>query len=479
LNFWKQKPLTAVLGLSLDGDRLDGVVLRRQDGTLQPAQSFTAALTLDLLTGDPELVGREILNQLEAAGIRERQCVVALPIQWVITAHATIPDLPEADIPSFLQIEAERGFPCDISTLRLVTSRFSTPAGTAHATFMGVPVSHLERLEQVLHAAHLRPLSFSIGTLSLPIEMADCSDGALLLVPSGHHMILQVNCGAGVAALRTLDCMTRTSAGRITVQDEVVARETRITLGQLPPECRAVIKRAQVFGADGFAQEISAAVQASLGALGLQVNVSTHYPAEGRSFQLPSGTAISIPCSLAARYLMEGSSPLEFLLPRIPAWKRILARYASGRLQTALSVTAALIAIVAIAFGVQGLVLAHLTMKWSGMSTKVGELQEIQQHIQQYRPWFDDSFKMLAILRQLSLVFPEDGDVTLRSMEIRDSNTVSCSGTARDHAALLQTLTRLCSASEVHDLKVEQIRGRAPLQFTFGFCYGAEAPHEN
>ena len=56
---------------------------------------------------------------------------------------------------------------------------------------------------------------------------------------------------------------------------------------------------------------------------------------------------------------------------------------------------------------------------------------------------------------------------------------MSCSGTARDNPALLQTLTRLRAVSGVHNLRVEQIRGKTPLQFTFSFQYGQETSREN
>ncbi len=72
---------------------------------------FSVSLSLDPLTNDPELVGREIRNHLDAVGIRERHCVVGLPLKWALTTHLEVPELPEADVASFLQIEAERGFP--------------------------------------------------------------------------------------------------------------------------------------------------------------------------------------------------------------------------------------------------------------------------------------------------------------------------------------------------------------------------------
>ena len=86
INFSRRKKLTGLLGLSLDGSRLDGVVLRRTNGSLQLQQSFSATLSLDPLTAAPELVGREIRNHLDAAGVRERRCVVGVPLKWTLTA---------------------------------------------------------------------------------------------------------------------------------------------------------------------------------------------------------------------------------------------------------------------------------------------------------------------------------------------------------------------------------------------------------
>src|SRR5262245_59086816 len=91
INFLQRKNPSSLLGLALDGSRLEGVVLRRHNGSLQVNQRFSAALSLDPLTNDAELVGREILNQLQAAGVRERRCVVAVPLKWALAAHTKIP----------------------------------------------------------------------------------------------------------------------------------------------------------------------------------------------------------------------------------------------------------------------------------------------------------------------------------------------------------------------------------------------------
>ena len=123
-------------------------------------------------------------------------------------------------------------------------------------------------------------------------------------------------------------------------------------------------------------------------------------------------------------------------------------------------------------FFIQQIQLWRLRSQWSAMEVKVAELQGVQDRIRQFQPWYDGTFRDLAILRQLSVAFPEDGIVTAKSIEIQNNNTVSCSGTAQNNAALLATLGRLSGAEGVSNLKVDLIHGKTPMQFTFDFQYG-------
>ena len=113
------------------------------------------------------------------------------------------------------------------------------------------------------------------------------------------------------------------------------------------------------------------------------------------------------------------------------------------------------------------------------MSAKVTELDGLQQNIRQFRPWFDDSFISLSIMRQLTLAFPEDGVVTAKTIEIHDDNVVTCTGTAQSQAALLKTIGQLRAMNGVTKLKLEPIRGKAPMQFTFDFHFANGGSHEN
>ncbi|HKW29949.1 MAG TPA: hypothetical protein VJT54_11470 [Verrucomicrobiae bacterium] len=478
INFGKRRRLTSVLGLTLDGSRLEGVVLRRTNGSLQLRQTFCVALSLDPLTAAPELVGREIRNHLDAAGVRERHCVVGVPLKWALTAHTELPPLPEVDAASLLQLEAERGFPSDITTLRLADSRCPLAANKRHVTLAGIPNAQLAALEQVLVAAKLRPVSFSLGLTALQPPGREAAKGVLALAIGESQVGLQITCG-GVAALRALEGAIVDEAGRRELHTGLVAREARITLGQLPAELRDAVKHIRIFGPRELAQQLADEMELRFEPMGLKVELVSAYAPDEFGAQLPPEASVSTAFSLAARLLMGEPPVFEFLPPKPSALQQLVARYSSGRLRSAGAVAAGVVVLVGGLFLFQQVQLIVLRSQWSAMSARVQELDGLQQEIRQYRPWFDDSFRSLTILRQLTLAFPEDGSVTAKAVEIRNGNTVTCSGTAQDNGALLRTLNQLRTADGVTDVKLQQIRGKSPMQFSFDLHYGNGGGSEN
>jgi hypothetical protein len=479
INFRKRKRRLSVLGLTLDGSRLNGVVLRRVNGSLQMQQNFSITLTLNPLTAAPELVGREIRNQLDSAGVRERQCVFGVPQKWILTTHTELPPLPAGDAANLLQMEAERGFSTDVTSLRLGNSRCALAGDKKYVLFAGISSMHVTALERVLVAAKLKPVSFALGLAALQPPAAENSNGALALAIGESTVSLQITCGGGIAALRALEGAVENPSGQPVLQPNLVARETRITLGQLPVELRDQVKRIRIFGPRAIAQQIADEMELRFEPAGLHVELVANYKPDEFSAQLPLDAPVSEAFSLAARLLMEQPPAFDFLPPKPTLIEQFAAKYTSGRLRTVGAIAAGIMVLVGALFFIQQIQLWRLRSQWTAMSAKVGQLQTVQDQIRQYRPWFDDSFRDLAILRQLTLAFPEDGIVTAKTISIQNDDTVTCSGNAHDNAALLATLAKLRAADGVSDLKVDLIHGKSPMQFTFDFQYGNGGANEN
>jgi Tfp pilus assembly protein PilN len=472
INFRKSKRLTTLLGLTLDGSRLEGAVLRRTNGSLQLLQSFSATLTLDPLTAAPELVAREIRNQLDAAGVRVRDCIVGVPLKWALTGQTELPQLAAADAASLLQIEAEKSFPCDVATLRMADSRCALPGGRQYVTIAGISNSQLATLEQVLTAAKLKLAGITLGLSALQPPGVENSNGVLALVVGESHVGLQITAGGGIAALRALEGAIENEGSRRSLNAGLVSRETRVTLGQLPAELRATVKRIRIFGPRELAQPLADEMELRFEPGGLRVEVVSAYAPGEFGVQLPLDASLSAAFSLAARRLAGQAAPFEFLLPKPTLLQQFSAKYASGKLKTVGAIAAGVLVILGGLFMYQQVQLMLLNSQWKKMEAKVTELDRLEQNIQQFHPWFDDSFISLSILRQLTLAFPEDGVVTAKTIEIHDGDVVTCTGIAQSQAALLRTLGQLRGMDGVTQIKVESIRGKAPMQFTFDFHFG-------
>src|SRR5687768_14136756 len=229
----KRLPSTA-LGLALDGNRLSGAVIRRSNGSLRVQKTFSATLTLNPLNGDPALVGREIHNHLQQAGIKERNCVFCVPLSWAISMQTKVPPIPDADLQSFLDIEAERSFPYAPETLSIGNSVCAGAGeGEKHATLVAVPKNHLLQLERAIRAAQLRPLSFTLGITALHGPERESPQGVLTLAVGENSLDLQMTIDGGVASLRSLDSAIEVEGAQKFIDAEALVREIRVTLGQL------------------------------------------------------------------------------------------------------------------------------------------------------------------------------------------------------------------------------------------------------
>ncbi|HAM70692.1 MAG TPA: hypothetical protein DCM86_03520 [Verrucomicrobiales bacterium] len=465
----------SILGLCLDGDRLDGVVLRRTNGSAEPGAEVSVDLSLKPLSHDPELAGREIRERLDAAEIRERRCAVSLPLGWALCHSFRMPALPEEDVPGFLQLEAERGFSTDPSTLILSSHRLPLPGTTdQHVVQVGFPLEHLQRMESVLRAARLTPVCFSLSLPALQAaEGASASGPGVAAIEVIENRIgLLVTAAGGLVALRTLDAAIEDEGAERRINAAVVLRELRITLGQLSPELRTGVTLLRIYGTGGLADRLADELRPRVDSLGLQVERIARVVPGQLPLGLPPGARLTGPLALATRYLSGAPGLMDFLPPRVSPWQRITGRYSARKLVYAGGALAFLLLLTGGAFLVQQVQLSRLRGEWASMAPRVRELEILQQEIKQFRPWFDESFRSLTLLKRLTESFPEEGSVTAKSVEIRDASTVTCTGTARDSQALYKVLDQLRAASEITDVQVDTVRGKSPLQFSFNFHFG-------
>jgi hypothetical protein len=454
----QKQNLSSLLGITFEGGRMHVAQVRRVGDSFEVQRAFSAALSGSPVTSDPQTLGLEIRQVLLQQNIKENKCVVALPVQWMLSLATKIPDLSEADIPDFLNLEAERNFAYDPESLFASSSRCRFPSGEQYANIAGIQRDHILNLQSVLRAARLKPLSFTIGIAALQQMFIPPSAPVLILSLGQKELEVGITCGEGLYAMRSIE-----NADGAEVQSfdaDAVGRELRVTLGQIPPDIRARLVTARVFGSPDSAAKLRTDLAPRLRAMGIGAEP---FNLTGDPAAAPNAVAV------AAGYLLGKKSEFELLPPKISAWKEFAGKNSSRKLAWAASIAGILLLLVVTAFLVQGWQLSNLQNRWSVISPRVTELEDMQQQIKKFRPWFDNTFRSMTIFRKLTEAFPVDGVVTAKTLEIRNQSQVTCSGVARDNQVLFKMLDQLRSTKEVADVKMDQIHGKSPLQFSFNF----------
>lgn len=455
-----KKRLQSVLGLRLADGQLRACHSTRTKGATEVVKTASAALTLDLLHPEAELVGREIKNHLDAAGIREHHCVVAVPTAWIMSQHTVVPDLSPEDAASFLQMEAEKGFPCDPAQLQIAQS-FQRSGTTAYVTQLAVRKEQIDQLLNVLKAAGLKPVGLTLGLATLRGVVPKAGQGRITVAVEPKGATLLVAAGGGITAIRNCEAAIDTEAGESVVNGATVARELRITFEQIPADLRSDLKNLNLCGDETMSRQLAEKLADWADTEGLTIT-------RGGAGDKPIADQIAE--SVAANALESDGPALEFLPPRPSQFALLMARYNSKRLATVgFAVGGA--AVVALGlFAWQEYERWSLRSQWDAIAVDVKALDAVQARIDEFRPWYDESFRNLTILSRITTCFPDSGTLTAHSVEIHGVNniSVSISGSARDRATILHTQELLGKVKEVQGVKLEQIRG-TPIQFTLTF----------
>ncbi len=478
MTFWfKSKRAGSVLGLALEGGRLEAVVLKRVNGTLQVRQSVSASLALSPLTDDPELVGREIRNALDTAGIRERRCAVCLPTSWLLTLQTKVPELSEADRAGFLQLEGERGFHSGPEALFIVHSLFQADAKEQCATLMAVPRNNLNTLERVLRAAKLKPVTFGLGISALQPAGGD-TQRVLTLLVRNSAIDLQVSGGGGIVALRSLDGAIEVAGAQKRIASELIAREIRITLGQLPGALAEGPGKIRIVGQGEMTRQFVHEISPRLTAMGLAVETSEKASDAAFDKALPSDLTASAALALAAAWVRGADTTPEFLPPKVQPWQLWMSKGLSTRKLIWIGEAAgAVVACVLLAFGIQQWQLSGLRGKWAKMQPQVTELTALQDQIKEFRDYYDAASREVNIWATLAQLFPRDSSVSLKTLEVRDQNNVTCTGVAQDNDAFVKVFGKISDATNQISNVHPETQGQKPMKFTLSFQWIGGTAH--
>ncbi|MCX7014871.1 MAG: hypothetical protein NTW86_20360 [Candidatus Sumerlaeota bacterium] len=446
----KSKPVSRLLGLAFEDQGFAAAFMRRTETRLTVERFARLHMSLDPTSDDPDLVGREIRHLLAGAGMRERRCLVCVPLKWIMSARVETPELSEEDLQSFLEIRAEREFSFPLDDLALGVSRFATRDGGRGAMLAAVPLARIQALRTALRAAGLKPLSITLGVAALARRPSGSSDCRAVVVGDERGADLAVACGGGVAALRRMEEKRTDAAPGGGMDVRAIGRQVRITLGNLPGTLGDDLREVEAFGARQVAEPLAAEIEAALRRAGSAARAVLGGVETELNLNGTKEAAGAMPLLAAMAACLKGL-PLEF--------EFLAAKRKKGPTQEAQRVKRttirAAIAAAAVAAALVGAVLyqkwelASLESEWVGLEPQVAQVETIQARIRGVRPWFDETLPNLDVLRALAMAFPERGTVWATSVRIKDGAEVTVSGRVQSREDLFAMCDRLKASGDL------------------------------
>ena len=459
----RNKKSDAILAIGLE-EHLAGAAVVEQSGgarVLGAAASFS--MSLNLLKDAPDLVGSELRQHLDAAHIHVKRCILCVPARWLLCAQVPIPELPEQDIPGYIELQAERQFPLAGDEIVYAASQYQTPDGVRGATLLALPLNRLQKLQALARAARLEVIGVTSPVAALARWNRPAESAVLLAEP--ERVELAITGFGGLVNLRALGGAPHDPMDAGGIEFNGLGRELRISMKRLPKSLSAAIGSIEVYGEETLVPELVAAVRDALGGAEVTVRTGTaDIPHRDRETGRTANPALVAAADL---YLRGAGIQPNFLPPRPGRFEELVRTALKRRTTSLVAGAAGLLLLASAAFAIQARTLHVLEAEMEALGPRAESAGALQDQIRTYRDWFDAGAPTLDIASGLTEAFPEEGTVWLKSASIKNGATITCSGKATGNRAWLEMLESLRAAPAFGGVQVSQVRGDAPLEFNF------------
>jgi Tfp pilus assembly protein PilN len=398
--------------------------------------------SLRLTADDPELVGRELRQLMQQAGIPRRKAIVLLPSAWFQSLQVPLEGIPAEDQDSYVHLQAERFFGT-VDAHQFSHQIVTFPDGRAMALAIAFPSERMAAVTAALRVAGLPPLLLApLATFPAPPD----GDGTVISLSSNHLEVGIFVHGIPVA-FRSLAAET---------SPETLVRELRLTLSGSGCTSRKLF--------------FNMPVQEPLSSLLRQSGFQQH--------TLPEPWDGSYAGAGAAMLCMQEKGTLPYSIQVAPAMNALGALlHSRRRLFTGLAVVAGLVALILlVAIGRTGYC-RYLEMKLAKQQPQVEKLETIRVATSRMSPWVRANPEMLMTLKRIIDAFPDEGTVWLERLDIRASNEVFLTGSARNTTAWYSVQEKLSKTSGVEKFRMQQLRvgeKGAGLQFSVTFVWDSK-----
>lgn len=421
---------------------------------------------------DPKAVGEKLAEALQEAQIHTRKVAVGLPADWVMSRMKPAPVLGKDALASMLRLTADRSFSTDPGDLVI---DFGMPASAEKSVdqrtkqddqaesqqqvlLLAMLRKRLEEITQVLTAAGLHANAVAPTTVAIALADGHRDEDLIVRINGNTVELARIRLGR-LSLLKQVSCPADGNHDTWALRRAFVS-ET--------PEPEAVPTRAVVWG-QGAAQQPLCDLLESLG-----LPVTKRNTLDGVSIDLVAAGDVAPAQLAAAGALLQISDDCSAIAVNFAASKLEPKREPKfGRTArigaiAGVGVAAIVLAMLFFAYELQSEVeLLRAEAKQKAPDVEAAEL--LLEKIAYANQWGDDRPSMLEAMRDLTLQFPENGDIWATEINLRDDLGCTITGKATQTRHIVELRDKFQASPLFDGVKLMYMRdvGRAEPAVTF------------
>ncbi|MCF7954272.1 MAG: PilN domain-containing protein [Phycisphaerae bacterium] len=417
--------------------------------------------------GPKELPGQiEAFKQfLKTNGFKSAKAVVGISAKHVLGREMDIPPLKDKSVlPGILKLALEKK--SMLSPNDVLIDYSGTLNGRANKIFVvSVLKEYVNLVKSFLEAVNITPLSMTLRSfVCQPDDGVDYCCGLYLWGDSAEIIVYGNN---QIKSIKYLPF--RSTVG---VQKDIPARFAvemqRIASSQITDGGRL---KAFVVG-DDYDSRIAKAVSQNEN---IEIVIA---PQPGDI----SGTEDygTLAGRLAWQWMSETKSPIDFLDTHLNGKKESNLKRVIPRVAAACVIVLAIIGYFGFEWFMDAKDVKQLTVQLESINENVVSAKNVIEQVTFARRWFNNKFQYIDGLRELTLLFPEKGDVWISSLAIDESLNQVITGKAVEERAALEVLNKLEKSEHFRNVKMLYIRQTAKnsktISFAINYQYGGPMP---
>lgn len=423
----------------------------------------------------PARLGEALKQFLKENGFTARKVAVGLPAKWLMTREMTLPPSPAHAVSGAMKIHAEREFSLSPDDLVLDYSGVIHPDRPSRLMLTAMLKKRMGQIEEAAQAAGLEVLSISSSSVSLFTMAAEQVLGgvnprlALFMRPTYAELLIKS--GEEIVDVKYFQ-KREAAGGRAFVAEmgrALAAAVKALPQGETP---RLFLWAGPEASAREVTDEIAGAIPPGMEIVEIPVDeVFAKYglPKEGGDVD-----DFGPPLALARWVFREPvASVADFLNSRMEVKTgRIEQRHVRMAGMVAAALVILLVGmVVSWKFNVSDVAKMKATL--AEMQPDIDAAKSIVDRMSAADSWYDGRPRVLICMRELTLIFPEEGSIWTSSVALNEEMAGIISGKALDEQNVIDVLDKMKKNDAFSDVQMIYLRdsGKESQEITFSMSF--------